>query len=147
MAATIQFRSSQTANSVLHEAVITGFSKKNPDSEFTALVVPVRPTDIMVMYGKVLAKNGTAWAYGRDKDGNRLIWKTVRISNRFARESYRMRSVPGGYVGDFVTCWARNINGKTIDFSKVSWAGGKDGFSVIARHKGEDLHRWDFPAK
>ena len=93
-------------------------------------VLPARPSDAAVVAGKLLAKNGTAWAIGRTADGYRLAWKTVKLSKRFGRESYRMRSVPGGYKGDYATCWSRSINGKTYSFSRVFWNAGQDGWTI-----------------
>lgn len=39
-------------------------------------------------------------------------------------ETYRLRSVPGGYPGDIVKCHDRVINGKRFSFSRITWGDG-----------------------
>ncbi|UTN93016.1 hypothetical protein SEA_MARKY_13 [Streptomyces phage Marky] len=79
---------------------------------------------------KYLAANGSAWAMAMCKSGALVAWKSTKISKRFGLEQYRMRSVPGGYKGDFVKSWSRAFNGKTYSFSRIFWNAGKDGWTI-----------------
>lgn len=72
----------------------------------------------------------SAWRFGVCNSGALIAWKSIKLSARFGREGYRMRSVPGGYKGDYVTSWSRAINGKTYSFSRIFWNGGKDGCTI-----------------
>lgn len=40
------------------------------------------------------------------------------------REAYRMRSVPGGYPGDWVERRVRLINGTRYEFARIVWGDG-----------------------
>lgn len=85
-----------------------------------------------------------AWRLGRNVAGTLVAWKSVKVSRRFGRESYRMRSVPGGYKGDYVTSWSRAVNGKTYSFSRIFWNAGKEGCTlrVYAGQSTKVLHEW-----
>lgn len=146
MTAKLSFRTVQTAYGKLHTMRVT---QTTPRGDVTAAtdyhLYAARPaTDYLAWIGPTyLAENKSAWRIGRNVAGALVAWKTVKISDRFGKGGYRMRSVPGGYKGDYVTHWSRNINGKTFDFSRIYWNAGKDGSSLIARRLGQDVHRWD----
>ena len=117
---------------------ITGFS-----------LYPARPVSVAAKYGVIMAKNGTAWAVGRTVEGLRMAWKTVKIDPVYAAQKYRLRSVAGGYKGDYVTRWSRKINGRRIDFVRIAWNGGKGGTEVRAEDNktGKIIHEFHYPAK
>lgn len=142
MTAKLSFKSDQTPYGLLHTMRVTD-AEKDKVAEYHLL--PARPvSEYLKWIGPAyLATNGTAWRIGRNVAGGLVAWKSVRISSRFGQTGYRMRSVPGGYKGDYVTCWSRNINGRTYDFSRIYWNAGKDGSSLIVRRLGQDVHRWD----
>lgn len=142
----IQFQTITTAYGVTHRAAVTFDNGKTLEGYE---VSPARPHDATTVAGTVLAKNGTAWAVGRTSDGHRLAWKTVRISAVYGKESYRMRSVPGGYKGDYVKRWSRSINGRRIDFVRIAWNGGKDGVTVRAEDPktNKTIHEFHYAPK
>lgn len=79
-----------------------------------------------------LAANGSAWAMAVSVSGGRVGWKTVKLSERFSHEGYRMRSVPGGYLGDYVTTYSRRVNGKLFRFVRIFWNAGQGGCTLRA---------------
>lgn len=149
MTAKIQFKTTQTRFGKVFEGRVTGHLPKAPEKVLTAPVFPARPWDVSKVHGKVMAENGTAWAYGRNAQGMPLIWKSIKLSKRFGQESYRMRSVKGGYKGDYVTSWSRVVNGKTYSFSIIKWNGGKDGVTtrIYAGQSTKVIHEWFTPGK
>lgn len=154
MAVTLSFKTSKTPFGLLHTMRVTQTAPKGVVTNATDYhLYPARPaTDYLKWIGpKYLAANGAAFQIGRNVAGALVAWKTVRVSSKFGQTSYRMRSVPGGYKGDYVTCWARNINGHTYDFRKIEWNAGQDGVSVIAEKKDKGKvvseHRFDYPKK
>lgn len=64
------------------------------------------------------------------------------IEPRHSVESYRMRSVAGGYRGDYVTAWSRRIGGKLYDFSRVQWGTGETSVTAWIGGTTEVVHRW-----
>lgn len=106
-----------------------------------------RPTaDYLKWVGPAYMDNlgRAAWRIGRNVAGGLVAWKSVKVSKRFGREGYRMRSVPGGYKGDYVTSWSRAINGKTYSFSRIFWNAGKDG-ATLRVYEGQStkvIHEW-----
>jgi hypothetical protein len=150
--AKLSFKTTQTPYGLLHTMRITGGGTTLTDGTDFKLYAARPASEYLSWTGPVYtASNGSAFRIGRNVAGGLIAWKTVRISGKFGRSSYRMRSVPGGYKGDFVTCWARNINGVTYDFRKIAWNGGQDGFSVISEKKDRGAvvgtHRFDYPPK
>lgn len=103
---------------------------------------PGRPSGVKWAGPVYRAANGSQFRIGRCNSGALIAWKTVRISEKFGQESYRMRSVPGGYKGDYVKCWSRNIGGKTFDFSRIYWNAGQDGSVLRVRRLGEMVHEF-----
>jgi hypothetical protein len=152
MTAKLSFKTTQTPYGVIHTMRITGGKTQLTDGADFHLY-PARPTsDYISWEGPVYtAENGAAFRIGRNTAGALIAWRTVKISSKFGHSSYRMRSVPGGYKGDFVVCWARNINGHSYNFRRIEWNGGKDGVSVIAEKKDRGAtvseHRFDYPPK
>ncbi|WJN62613.1 hypothetical protein [Streptomyces phage phiScoe1] len=65
------------------------------------------------------------------------------IGSKTDVERYRMRSVLGGYRGDYVTTHTREINGKRFDFTRIEW--GDDTVTVSASVAGttRTLHFWE----
>ncbi|AWY07331.1 hypothetical protein SEA_JACKIEB_12 [Streptomyces phage JackieB] len=127
--ANLKFQTVQTPYGKLH-------TLRTYNDEGTAFygehrVLTHRPAGAGLVTGTYMDNLGrSGWRMGVDKDGALIAWKTVKISKRFGQESYRMRSVPGGYKGDFVKTWSRAFNGKTYSFSRIFWNGGKDGWTV-----------------
>lgn len=112
-------------------------------------VFPYKPSGVKWSGPKYLAANGSAWQIGRCNSGALIAWKTTKFSKRFGQESYRMRSVPGGYKGDFVKHYSRVINGKTYSFARIRWNGGQGG-TTIKLYEGQStkvLREVHFPAK
>ncbi|QFG07907.1 hypothetical protein SEA_INTOLERANT_12 [Streptomyces phage Intolerant] len=142
MTAKLSFKTTQTAFGKVYDMLVTD-TVKGTEKHYNLLTA--RPvSEYLKWIGPAyLAENGTAFRIGRNVAGGMVAWKSVKISDRFGKGGYRMRSVPGGYKGDYVTHWSRNINGKTFDFSRIYWNAGKDGSSLIVRRLGQDVHRWD----
>ncbi len=143
MAAKIQFKTTQTSYGKLFTMRVTD-TDTGAEREYD--LYASRPaTEYLKWIGPTyLAANGTAWRIGRNVAGGLVAWKTMKLSKRFGREGFRMRSVPGGYKGDFVTSWSRTINGRTYSFSRIFWNGGKDGVTLRV-YEGQStkvLHEW-----
>jgi hypothetical protein len=141
----IKFLSQQTAYGVLHTLHVVqpggGMTKGN-----TYRLMKVRPAQAYILSVRktYLAKNGTAWRTAVLTSGEQVAWKSAKFSQRFGRESYRMRSVPGGYKGDYVTSWSRAVNGKTYSFSRIFWNAGQDG-ATLRIYEGQStkvIHEW-----
>lgn len=62
------------------------------------------------------------------------------IGRREDVETYRMRSVPGGYPGDLVRRHTREINGKRFEFARVEWGTGEVTVTVSPERTTEILH-------
>jgi len=141
MTAKLSFKTVQTPYGKLYTMRVTD---KEKGTEKDYQLYPARPaTEYLSWIGPVyLAENKTAWRIGRNVDGALVAWKTVRLSSKFGQESYRMRSVPGGYKGDYVKCWSRNINGRTVDFARIYWNAGQNGATLRATRLGKVLHEW-----
>jgi hypothetical protein len=68
------------------------------------------------------------------------------ITDRAIAEAYRMRSVKGGYPGDWVERRESVINGKRFEFSRIKWG---DGSVTVRAHKAGTtivLHEWESAA-
>lgn len=130
--ANLKFQTVQTPFGKLHTLRTYNEDGTAFYAEYRVLTHTPTPSELNPAFPvkKYLAKNGTAWALGVCKSGALIAWKTVKISKRFGQESYRMRSVPGGYKGDYVKTWSRAFNGKTYSFSRIFWNGGKDGWTI-----------------
>lgn len=142
MKPTLSFKTVPTETGPMHLLRVEGGKDANV-AEYR--LFPARPAGVKWAGPVYLAKNGTAWRVGRCNSGMLIAWKTVKISDPFAGEDYRMRSVPGGYLGDYCRGWSRNINGHTYDFSRVYWNGGRGGMSVTVRRLGEEIHKFYAP--
>ena len=53
-----------------------------------------------------------------------------------------MRSVPGGYPGDYVRRYTRKINGQAYDFVRVAWGDGSVTVRVFVGNTTEVAHEW-----
>ncbi|AYD86759.1 hypothetical protein SEA_MICRODON_12 [Streptomyces phage Microdon] len=141
----LSFQTTQTPFGLVHDMQVEGGEKaltgKNGPVHYALSLL--KPEGVAWVGPAYLAANGQAFRIGRLANKALVAWKSVKISSRFGKGGYRMRSVPGGYKGDYVTHWSRNINGKTFDFSRIYWNAGKDGSSLIVRRLGQDVHRWD----
>lgn len=143
MTAKLTFKTINTPNipeGPLHLMKVTSM-KDGETIEREYRLFPYRPQGVKWAGTVYLAENGTGWQIGRCNSGALIAWKTVKISERFAAETYRMRSVPGGYLGDYCKSWSRNINGHTYDFSRVYWNAGNGGVSVTVRRLGETVRQ------
>jgi hypothetical protein len=69
----------------------------------------------------------------------------VVILNRKNSETYRMRGTKTR-PSDLVTRWERVINGRTIEFARIAWMGGREGYTIRAEAGVNDLHVWHFNA-
>jgi hypothetical protein len=139
-AAKLTFQTLQTTYGLLH--TMRAEREDGPVTEYR--VFPAKPAGVKWAGPVYLAANGSAWRVGRCNSGALIAWKTTKISKRFGQENYRMRSVQGGYKGDYVKSWSRAFNGKTRSFSKILWNGGKDGWTVRV-YEGQSttvLHEW-----
>lgn len=65
------------------------------------------------------------------------------ITNRTIERPYRMRSVPGGYPGDWVEHRTFTAGGKSFESSRISWGDGtvtvkvyEAGTTNVVRHWG-----------
>lgn len=142
MTAKLSFKTIQSPYGLLHTMRVT----KDDGTAADYHLFPSRPaSEYLKWVGPAyLAENGTAWRIGRNVAGGLVAWKSTKTSKRFGQESYRMRSVPGGYKGDFVKHWSRAFNGKTRSFAKILWNGGKDGWTIRV-YEGQGttvLHEW-----
>lgn len=144
MTAKLSFQTTQTPYGLLHDMRVTDAEKGTEKHYHLTLTRPEGVTWAGPVY---LAENGSAFRIGRGAHGEMVAWKSVKISKRFGQESYRMRSVPGGYKGDYVKCWSRNINGQTFDFSRIYWNAGQDGSTLRCRRPatGEMIHEFTSP--
>jgi hypothetical protein len=142
MTAKLSFKTTQTPYGRIFDMKVTD-SVKGTEQHYNLLTS--RPTaDYLKWVGPAyLAENGTAFRVGRNVAGGLVAWKSVKISSKFGQESYRMRSVPGGYKGDYVKCWSRNINGHTYGFSRIYWNAGQDGSTLRVRRLGNVVHEWN----
>lgn len=127
--AEIKFHSQDGA----HTLITLGFYKSQaPGAVVGWTLRAARPVFPVTRLAVLRAKNGTAWAVGTTENGYRYAWKTVEISLKLREESYRLRSVPGGYKGDRVKRWSRYVNGRKIDFVRIAWNQSADGVTVRA---------------
>ncbi|WIC89163.1 hypothetical protein SEA_BOGOTA_13 [Streptomyces phage Bogota] len=104
----------------------------------------VKPEGVAWVGPALLAENGQAFRIGRQFSKALVAWKSIKISKRFGREGYRMRSVHGGYKGDYVTSWSRAFNGRTYSFSRIFWNAGQDG-ATLRVYEGQStkvVHEW-----
>jgi hypothetical protein len=148
MTAKLSFLTVQTNIGRLHTMRISGGDTALTGSREPVHynLFPARPvTEYLAWKGPAyLAENGTAFRIGRNVAGGLVAWKSVKFSKRFKAEVYRMRSVPGGYLGDYATSWSRAINGKTYSFSRIFWDGGKGGCTLRV-YEGQStkiVHEW-----
>ncbi|QOV06192.1 hypothetical protein KGG72_gp62 [Streptomyces phage Salutena] len=63
-----------------------------------------------------------------------------QIGERADVETYRMRSVPGGYPGDLVQRHSRVINGKRFEFARIQWGTGEVTVTASPYNTTEILH-------
>ncbi|AVO22552.1 hypothetical protein PBI_PAEDORE_69 [Streptomyces phage Paedore] len=70
---------------------------------------------------------------------------SFKIGERQNEDTYRMRSVAGGYPGDIVRGFTRVINGTEYAFSRIEWGNGA--VTVGAMKKGETEHAHYFESK
>lgn len=130
--ANLKFRTVQTPNGPLH--TMRSYSEDGTQCFGEYQILSSRPVreylDPAYPVTKALASNGSAWAMAVNTAGNLVSWKTVKTSNRFGMDQYRMRSVPGGYLGDYVKHYSRVINGKTYSFSRIFWGAGHGGVTL-----------------
>lgn len=133
MYANLTFRTVETPHGLLHSMRSVA---DNGAVLGTYQILPARPVSAYLRpefpVTKALAKNGSAWAMAVNTAGGMVAWKTVKISPRFSHEGYRMRSVPGGYKGDYVTRYQRRVNGKLFTFARIFWNAGKNGCTLRA---------------
>jgi hypothetical protein len=140
MTAKLTFQTVQTPYGLLHTMRVTDDVKGTAkDYHLTS----AKPEGVKWTGPAYLAANGSAFRIGYTKDGAAVAWKSTKISTKFGQESYRMRSVPGGYKGDYVKCWSRNINGHTYDFSRIYWNAGTEGSTLRVRRLGHVVHEWN----
>ena len=66
-----------------------------------------------------------------------------QISKRADVETYRMRSVPGGYPGDLVQRHTRVINGKRFEFARIRWGTGETTVTAYPFNSTERLHDFE----
>lgn len=149
--ANLKFQTVQTPYGQLHTMRTYNEDGTAFYAEYRVLTHTPTPSELNPAFPvkKYLAKNGTAWAMGVCKSGALVAWKTTKMSARFGLESYRMRSVPGGYKGDFVKHYSRVINGKTYSFARIRWNGGQGG-TTIKLYEGQStkvLREVHIPAK
>lgn len=64
------------------------------------------------------------------------------IGARECVESYRMRSVPGGYPGDHVRRHERVINGRRYEFSRIAWGDGSVTVRAYFAGGGDPFREW-----
>jgi hypothetical protein len=128
---TLQFRTIETDMGAAHYAqIISQDGARSPEYRVLPSMPVTEYLDHRAPVVKLLAKNGSAWAFSVSVSGGYVAWKTIKTSKRFGLEQYRMRSVPGGYLGDYVKHYSRVINGKTYSFSRVKWNGGLGGVTI-----------------
>lgn len=63
-----------------------------------------------------------------------------KISGRADVETYRMRSVRGGYPGDLVQRHTRVINGKRFEFARIRWGTGETTVAAYPYNSAVILH-------
>ncbi|MEV5330826.1 hypothetical protein [Streptomyces werraensis] len=66
-----------------------------------------------------------------------------QIGERADVETYRMRSVPGGYPGDLVQRHSRVINGKRFEFARIQWGTGEVTVTAAPYNTTEILHDFE----
>jgi len=57
-------------------------------------------------------------------------------------ERYRLRSVPGGYRGDYVYRYVRRYNGSAFEFTRIVWGDGSVSVSAHRAGTTEIVHEW-----
>ena len=127
--ANLKFQTVQTPYGALH--TMRAYNEDGTAFHGQYRVLRSRPANVGLVVGPYMDNLGkSAWRMGTGEKGELVAWKSIKLSKRFGREAYRMRSVPGGYKGDYVTSWSRAFNGRTYSFSRIFWNGGKDGCTI-----------------